>query len=74
MSSINSQLAEKNISNNYLRTAQSNPSESDMNEQHPMCEPHQQHYSQPTMYYDVNDIEQREDFFFFAQWHKILTC
>ncbi|CAF5221956.1 unnamed protein product [Rotaria magnacalcarata] len=61
MSSINSQLAEINRSNNDVRTAQLNTNELYMSGQYQLGEQHQQHYSQPTMYEEDNDIEQRED-------------
>ncbi|CAF4949748.1 unnamed protein product [Rotaria magnacalcarata] len=48
MSSINSQLAEMNRSNNDVRTAQLNRNELCMNEQHQLDEQRQKHYSQPT--------------------------
>ncbi len=51
-------LAEKNTPHTYIRTAQPNSSKSDMNDQHQMCEPHQQHYSPPAMYHEYNDVEQ----------------
>ncbi|CAF4221735.1 unnamed protein product, partial [Rotaria magnacalcarata] len=60
MSSINSQLAEINRSNNDVRTTQLNTNELYMNEQHQLGEQHQHHYFQPTMYEEDNDIEQRE--------------
>ncbi|CAF3105119.1 unnamed protein product [Rotaria socialis] len=60
MSSIDSQLAEINRSNSDIRTAQLNTNELCMNEQHQLGEQHQQHYPQPAMYEEDNDIEQRE--------------
>jgi hypothetical protein len=60
MSSINDQSVDINTSNNQLHTAQLYSGESDMNDQHQVCEPQQQHYAQPTVYYDDNDIQQRE--------------
>jgi len=48
MASINAQSAEMII-------------ESGMNDQNLMGKPHQQHYFKPTIYYDDNDIKQRED-------------
>jgi len=58
---MNCQLADINISNSYFRTAQSNSKESGMNDHHPMCEPHQQDYSQLVMYYDDYNVERRDD-------------
>ncbi len=60
MSFVNSQLAESNMQNSYLRTAQSSPGESGINDLHEMCEPQQQDYPHSNMYYDENDIEQQE--------------
>ncbi|CAF2464576.1 unnamed protein product [Rotaria sp. Silwood2] len=49
-----------NRSNNYVRTAQVTTNEIGINDQHQMNGRHQQLYSQPAVYVDDNDMEQRE--------------
>ncbi|CAF3261715.1 unnamed protein product, partial [Rotaria sp. Silwood2] len=49
-----------NKSNNYVRTAQVTANEIGMSDQHQMDDQHQQHYTQPAVYVDDNDMERRE--------------
>ncbi|CAF4287990.1 unnamed protein product, partial [Rotaria magnacalcarata] len=49
-----------NRSNNNVRTAILTTNEIGMNDHHQMQGQHQQHYSQPSVYADDNDLEQRE--------------